>query len=87
MTKQTEGKKNPLYKIAERIARNKAEIIDSQIIPFIPKWQLKLLMAFRTPILGNIFGYTVNIDHSFDLDTYTLKRYGKVLNKFIIKQR
>ena len=55
--KQTKRKGvNPVYKITGKIARDKAKIIDSQIIPFIPKWQLKLLMACKIPLLNNLLG-------------------------------
>ena len=88
MTKsQTKGKKNPIYKITKNIAMDKAKIIDSLIIPFIPKWQLKLIKSGKFKITNKIFGYTLDVEHNFDLDTYTLKRYGKVLNKFIIKTK
>ena len=76
---------SPINKYAKTLAHQKAEIIDSQILPFIPKWQLQLIKRFRFSILNNLFGYSLDVEHNLDLDTYIFKRYGKVLNQFIIR--
>jgi len=77
--------RNSLYSRVNNIATQKARLIDSQIIPFIPKWQLQLIKRFRFSILNNLFGYSLEVDHKLDLDTYVFKRYGKILNQFIIR--
>ena len=77
--------KNILLKKGIELAHQKAKIIDSQIIPFIPKWQLKFIKSGKFKIVNKIFGYKLDIEHSLDLDTYTFKRYGKILNKFAIR--
>jgi len=79
--------KNFIMKKTLEIARQKAKIIDSQIIPFIPKWQLKLIKSGKFKVFSKIFGYQLDIEHSLNLDTYTFKRYGKVLNKFCIRTK
>ena len=74
-----------IVNLAKDLAIQKAKIIDSQIIPFISKWQLKLIKDEKFRLTHRLFGYKLDIEHNIDHDTYVFKRYGKILNKFIIK--
>jgi hypothetical protein len=76
---------NIIFKKAKEIAHEMSKIIDSQIAPFIPKWQQKIIKNDKFKFLRRFFGYKLDIEHSLNLVTYTFKRYGKVLNKFAIK--
>jgi hypothetical protein len=80
-----EIKEIKIIDLAKHLATQKAEIIDSQIIPFIPKWQLKLIKDERFRLTHRLFGYKLDVEHNMDYDTYIFKRYGKILNQFIIR--
>lgn len=74
---------NPLYRITERMANERAQWIDNKMREIVPKWQQKLLLKF--PFLKNWFGYELSIQYINRLTNsgyktiYTISKNGKVL--------
>lgn len=75
-----------MSKIAERMARERAEVINGETMPFIPHWHSKLMGMFNARLVEKLFGYILEVNHGSDKDTYTFKRRGKILNKFAIRE-
>ena len=81
------GKEDILSKYTERLASQESLAIDNFVKEYIPKWQVKTMMAL--PFTKKLFGWEIVTNQSWDKmgKRVELRRYGQNVAELKIIER